>query len=196
MSAALLELWRDRRMCRQLHLPLQSGSDAVLRWMGRPIKVGDFLRLVDRARAISPEIAITTDLIAGFPGETAEDFAATVQVVREVRFARLHVFPYSERPGTAALRLPNPVPRADRRARAQEVRVLGEAMAAAYRRQFVGRTLPVLWEPRNQAGEWVGLTDNYLEVRTRDERMLYNSMTSTRLVGEREGVLVGEVLGG
>jgi len=196
VSAALLELWRDRRMCRQLHLPLQSGSDAVLRRMGRPIKVGDFLRLVDRARAISPEIAITTDLIAGFPGETAEDFAATVQVVREVRFARLHVFPYSERPGTAALRLPNPVPRADRRARAQEVRVLGEAMAAAYRRQFVGRTLPVLWEPRNRAGEWVGLTDNYLEVRTRDERQLYNRVTPTRLMGEREGVLVGEVLGG
>ena len=69
-------------------------------------------------------------------------------------------------------------------------------MAAAYRRQFVGRTLPVLWEPRNRAGEWVGLTDNYLEVRTRDERQLYNRVTPTRLMGEREGVLVGEVLGG
>jgi len=196
VSAALLDLWRDRRVCRQLHIPLQSGSDAVLRLMGRPIKVGAFVGLVDRARAISPEIAITTDLIAGFPGETAEDFAETMRVVREVRFARLHVFPYSERPGTAALRLPNPVPRAERRARAQEVRALGETLAADYRGRFIGRVLPVLWEPRNRAGAWAGLTDNYLEVQTRDERMLYNRVTPTRLVGEREGMLVGEVLGG
>lgn len=196
VSAALLDLWRDRRVCRQLHIPLQSGSDAVLRRMGRPIKVGAFVGLVDRARAISPEIAITTDLITGFPGETAEDFAETMRVVREVRFARLHVFPYSERPGTAALRLPNPVPRAERRARAQEVRALGETLAADYRARFIGRVLPVLWEPRNRAGAWAGLTDNYLEVQTRDERMLYNRVTPTRLVGEREGMLVGEVLGG
>ena len=74
--------------------------------------------------------------------------------------------------------------------------MLGEALAAAYRSQFVGRVLPVLWEPRNRAGAWAGLTDNYLEVRTRDERALYNRVTPTRLVEEREGGLVGEVLGG
>lgn len=196
VTPALLDLWHDARLCRQLHLPLQSGSDAVLKRMGRPITVDAFCQLTEAARSIAPGIALTTDTIAGFPGETPEDFAATMAVIRAIGFAKLHVFPYSERPGTAAPRLPDPVPQAERRARAQEMRMLGEALAAAYRSQFVGRVLPVLWEPRNRAGAWAGLTDNYLEVRTRDERALYNRVTPTRLVEEREGVLVGEVLGG
>ncbi|MCU0522017.1 MAG: MiaB/RimO family radical SAM methylthiotransferase [Anaerolineae bacterium] len=194
ISPTLLALWQDPRLCRQLHIPLQSGSDAVLRRMGRQITVGEYRRLVVDARAVSPDIAITTDILVGFPGETAEAFAETVRFIGDVGFARLHVFPYSERPGTAAVRLPDRVPAAERRARGREVRALGEALGAAYRARFVGQILPVLWEPQTLAGEWVGLTDTYLEVRTRDARALYNTITPTRICDGEGGALTGEVV--
>ncbi|MGC9523666.1 MAG: MiaB/RimO family radical SAM methylthiotransferase, partial [Anaerolineae bacterium] len=93
----LLSLWTHPRLCRQLHLPLQSGSDAVLKRMGRRITTDAFEQLVRRAREVAPGIAITTDLIAGFPGETEGDFARTLDYVEAIGFARLHVFRYSER---------------------------------------------------------------------------------------------------
>jgi threonylcarbamoyladenosine tRNA methylthiotransferase MtaB len=133
--------------------------------------------LVDAARAVSPGIAITTDVIVGFPGETEADFAASLDFVTRVAFARLHVFPYSERPGTPAVRLPGAVPAAVRTERAARMRALGEQLAAEYRLGFVGQIMPVLWEQRDDAGYWRGLTDNYLEVATQSEGDLYNRIT-------------------
>ena len=196
VSPELLALWRHPRLCRQLHIPLQSGSDAVLKRMGRPMTAGGYMRLVEAARAVSPDIAITTDILVGFPGETADAFAETVRLIEAVGFARLHVFPYSERPGTGAIRLPDSVPVAERRARARQVRALGEALGTAYRARFVGRTMPVLWEPRTLGGEWVGLTDTYLEVRTLDARALYNTITPMRMAAGEGDTLIGEVVDG
>ncbi len=196
VSPALIALWQDRRLCRQLHIPLQSGSDRVLRRMGRRMTARAFRRLAEEARHVSPDIALTTDIIVGFPGETEGDFAETMRLVEDVGFSRLHVFPYSERPGTAAVRLPDRVPVTIRRARARQLRALGDTLAAAYRARFVGQILPVLWEPRNRAGEWVGLTDTYLEVRMRDDRPLYNTITLTRMVAVEGNVLVGAVVDG
>ena len=96
---------RHTNLCPSLHLPVQSGSDAVLRRMGRGYEIDSYFELVDRLRAVRPEIALSTDLIVGFPGETEEDFEATVELVRRVRFASLFAFKYSPRPGTPALRL-------------------------------------------------------------------------------------------
>jgi threonylcarbamoyladenosine tRNA methylthiotransferase MtaB len=179
---ALLRQWANPRLCRQLHLPLQSGSDAVLKCMGRRINTAQFAALVDAARAVSPGIAITTDVIVGFPGETEADFAASLDCVTRMAFARLHVFPYSERPGTPAVRLPGAVPAAIRVERAAHMRVVGEQLAAEYRRSFVGQMLPVLWEQRDDAGCWRGLTDNYLEMVTQSERDLYNQITPAEVL--------------
>lgn len=189
----LLRHWESPRLCRQLHLPLQAGSDAVLRRMGRRITTAQFARLVERARAISPDLALTTDIITGFPGESESDFAAGLAFVIAQHFARLHVFPYSERAGTPALRLSGSVPVRVRRARAARMRDLGARLAAAYRRRFLGRVLPVLWERRNAAGHWRGLSDNYLEVVIDSPDELYNRITSTRLVSMEGEQLRGEI---
>ncbi|MGC9468641.1 MAG: tRNA (N(6)-L-threonylcarbamoyladenosine(37)-C(2))-methylthiotransferase MtaB [Anaerolineae bacterium] len=189
----LLQLWQDPRLCRQLHLPLQSGSDAVLRRMGRGITASHFRDLVQTARAVSPDIAITTDVIAGFPGESDDDFAQTFAFVEEIGFARLHVFPYSERAGTAAVRLKARVPKEVRKVRARQLRALGRRLAAAYRARFVGQTLNVLWERGGAQGAWAGWSDNYISVKTWDPRDLYNRITSTRITEVDGDVLTGEV---
>lgn len=189
----LLRQWENPRLCRQLHLPLQAGHDATLRRMGRRITTARFAALVAAARAITPDLAVTTDLIAGFPGETEEEFAATLAFVAALGFARLHVFPYSERKGTPAVQLPDQVPPPVRAQRAAQLAALGDQLAAAYRVRFLGQTLPVLWEQRDAAGRWHGLTDTYLEVVTESEADLYNHLTPTRLVAVEGEILRGVV---
>jgi threonylcarbamoyladenosine tRNA methylthiotransferase MtaB len=195
IDAPLLLQWENPRLCRQLHVPLQSGSDAVLKRMGRHITTAQFAHIVHVARAISHDIAVTTDVIVGFPGETEADYSASLDFVAQMAFARLHVFPYSERTGTAAVRLPNPVPKVVRAERATEMRALGERLAADYRARFIGRTLPVLWEHQDDSGWWRGLSDNYLAVAVQSPADLYNRITPTRLVSFDGGHLVqGEVV--
>lgn len=194
VDAALLRQWENPRLCRQLHLPLQSGAARVLRRMSRRITPEAFASLVDAARAVSPDIALTTDVIVGFPGETEADFAASLAFVRRMAFARLHVFPYSEREGTPATRLPDSVPAATRAERAAQMRALGGELAAQYRERFVGRALPVLWERRDRRGRWRGWTDNYLAVAAETEAELYNRITETRMVATKDRVMVGEII--
>jgi threonylcarbamoyladenosine tRNA methylthiotransferase MtaB len=193
VNEELLGLWHNPRLCRQLHLPLQSGSNAVLKRMGRPITREAFLALVTAARAISPDIAVTTDVIAGFPGETEADFAETLALVEQLGFARLHVFPYSERPGTPAVRLPGRVAKTERKMRARQLRRLGRRLAAAYRERFVGSTQSVLWM-RQKDDTWHGLTDTYLKVKAETDEPLYNRLVPTQLVCHNRGFLHGNIL--
>ncbi|HNT73761.1 MAG TPA: tRNA (N(6)-L-threonylcarbamoyladenosine(37)-C(2))-methylthiotransferase MtaB [Anaerolineae bacterium] len=196
VDARLLQFLNHPRFCRQLHLPLQSGAEPVLRRMGRRFTPAQFEQLAAAARAICLEVALTTDLIAGFPGETEADFAATLDFVAHMGFARLHVFPYSERAGTPAARLPDSVPQAVRVERASQLRILGERLAAEYRAHFIGRTLPVLWEHKDALGRWHGLTDNYLEVFAPSALDMYNRVTLTRLTIVTDTGLQGEILDG
>lgn len=187
-------LWENARLCRQLHLPLQAGCDETLHRMGRRITTGEFAHLVQVARAAIPDLAVTTDVIVGFPGEDQAAFRASLDFVAAVGFARLHVFPYSPRPGTAAARLPGQVSREARRVWARAMRALGAEQAARFRQRFLGRQMAVLWEQRRRDGMWSGLTSNYLQVITRAEEDLHNRLTPTRLVATQNGCLVGEVL--
>ncbi len=190
----LLQQWENPRLCRQLHLPLQAGHDGTLRRMGRRITTTAFAEKVAFVRTLSPDIALTTDLIAGFPGETEADFAAGADFVAELGFARLHVFPYSERTGTPALRLPESVPATVRADRAARLQALGEKLATAYRARFEGQVLAVLWENQDRAGRWHGLTDNYLEVVTDSAESLHNQIRATRLAPRENDPLYGQVL--
>lgn len=191
---ALMALWPDPRLCRQLHLPLQSGSEATLRRMGRRITTARYAHLVERIGAAVPDMAITTDIIVGFPGEDEAEFAESLAFVERMAFARLHVFPFSPRPGTLAARMEGQIPEPVVRQRAARMRALGEQMAAAFRRRFLAREMEVLWEHRRRDGLWHGLTDNYLPVVTDCPSDLHNRITPTRLVGEQNGFLVGEVV--
>jgi len=187
-------LWENARLCRQLHLPLQAGCDETLHRMGRRSTTGEFAHLVQVARVAIPDLAVTTDVIVGFPGEDQAAFRASLDFVAAVGFARLHVFPYSPRPGTAAARLPGQVSREARRVWARAMRALGAEQAARFRQRFLGRQMAVLWEQRRRDGMWSGLTSNYLQVITRAEEDLHNRLTPTRLVATQNGCLVGEVL--
>lgn len=193
VDAALLQQWAHPRLCRQLHLPLQAGSDAILRRMGRRVTTAEFAAVVDHARVIAPDIAITTDVMTGFPGETVADFEAGLDFVTRMEFTRLHVFPFSEREGTPAARLPGRVPKAVRAARAARMRALGARLADAYRARFVGRVLPVLWEQQDRLGRWHGLTDTYLEVLAETSENLHNRILPARLGSMMGAYLWAEV---
>ena len=123
----------DGRLCRHLHLPLQSGSSKVLREMGRPYDAEEYRQLVDYLRAMVPEIALTTDIIVGFPGETDEDFADTCDLARYAAFSKIHVFPYSRREGTPAAERPDQVAPDVKAARAARLRALSDKLAVADR---------------------------------------------------------------
>lgn len=194
VDARLLRLLTHPRFCRQLHLPLQSGADATLKRMGRRITTAQFAALVAQARAIAPDVALTTDVIVGFPGESATDFAASLDFVARTAFSRLHVFPYSERAGTAAVKLPDVISPRVRKKRAARMRALGKQLAQSYRERFVGATLPVLWERQDARGRWRGWTDNYIAVVTRAPTDLYNRITPTKLVAESGRAMRGEVV--
>ena len=168
LEADFFSLWRDERLCRHLHLPLQSGSETVLKRMRRKTTPGSFAALVQSARAVIPDVAITTDIIAGFPGETEAEFSETLEFVKSMGFAGGHVFTYSARPGTPAARMHAQVRHETRKERNAALRAVLEESAHAYRSGFIGHTLPVLWEASSRLTEagWVleGLTDNYLRV--------------------------------
>jgi threonylcarbamoyladenosine tRNA methylthiotransferase MtaB len=167
--ADFLDLFSDSRICRHLHLPLQAGSDATLRRMSRRYSTADFARLVERVHAAMPDVAITADMIAGFPGETEADHRESLAFARAMAFADVHVFRYSPRRGTAASRMAQQIPAEVKRARSEELRAAVARLAEGFRRRFLGTTRPVLWEeeldpiPR-VSRRWTGLTDNYLRV--------------------------------
>ena len=184
-------LWQDPRLCRHLHLPLQSGSASVLRRMARKVTPESFAGLVEAARKHIPDVAITTDLIAGFPGETKAEFAEGLAFVESMTFAGAHVFTYSARPGTAAARMPDQVHNYLRKERSAVLRETADRSAEAYREQFVGRQLDVLWEsahPSDDKTTWQlsGLTDNYLRVQTEAQTPLSNQITPTVLTSLNE----------
>jgi len=189
----LFWLWKDPRLCRHLHLPLQSGSDEILRRMGRRYTAAEFVRLVEGARAAIPGVAITTDVIVGFPGETEPHFAESLAFVEGIGFARGHVFPYSARPGTPAALLPDHLPPPEKGARAARMRAAFSRSAIRFREQFLGRTVQVHWEDQRD-GLWRGLTDNYLRVSAESDGDLARAMTPVRLTALTEDGLRGVFL--
>ena len=154
-----------QRLCPHLHLPLQSGDDGVLRRMGRPYTSGDFLAKVDQVRAALPRPAVTTDVLVGFPGESRAAFENTLRVCRQAGFSRMHVFPFSRRPGTPAAQMAGQVARAVLRARRASAGALGEELAAAYRESFVGGTAEVAVEEALPDGGAEGVSERYVRVR-------------------------------
>jgi threonylcarbamoyladenosine tRNA methylthiotransferase MtaB len=193
LDADFFSLWENPRLMPHLHLPLQSGCEATLRRMARKTTPESFRELVSAARTAVPEVAITTDIIAGFPGETEEEFAETLAFVREMSFAGGHVFTYSSRPGTGAAKMKGQV---RHEVRKQRNRILHEALeesAEQYRQNFIGRTLPVLWESTSEMGEWgwqmEGWTGNYLRVQAFAPSPRWNEIDHVRITeGDRRSI--------
>ncbi|HYO50225.1 MAG TPA: tRNA (N(6)-L-threonylcarbamoyladenosine(37)-C(2))-methylthiotransferase MtaB [Chloroflexia bacterium] len=169
------------RLAPHLHLPLQSGCDATLQRMKRDYTTAEYADVVRRCRETVPGISITTDLIVGFPGETEDEWEQTSRFVERMEFAKVHVFPFSRRPGTPAYNMEGQVHPDVRHARTLEMIELSSRSEGAYACAHLGRTLPVLWEHESD-GVWSGLTGNYLRVHARTSRDLLNTVTPATLV--------------
>jgi threonylcarbamoyladenosine tRNA methylthiotransferase MtaB len=180
ISGSLLELWQDGRLCRHFHLSLQSGSPAVLERMGRRYTIGDYGRVVALIRQAVPDTAITTDVIVGFPGETEAEFAEGLEFCRQVGFARIHVFPYSLRPGTAAAGMSGQVSAGVKKQRRQQMLALADESAKRFREKYLGRVMPVLFEQKSR-GLWSGLTDNYIKVYIKSDKDLSNRILPVKM---------------
>jgi len=162
----LAEIADHPTLCHHLHLPLQSGDDTVLAAMGRGYTAADFASLVGRVRKVWSDAAITTDVMAGFPGETDEQFDHTLSFVREMAFSRLHVFPYSPRPDTPAADRADQVPSKTKRARTDVMLALADDLARAAAEQWIGRTVSVLIEEREKGDMLTGHSPHYLKAHT------------------------------
>lgn len=200
ITPELLALWNDPRLMPHFHLALQSGSQRTLTAMRRRYSAREFMEAAERINAAVPGAAITTDVIAGFPGESDEAFEETLDLCRRVGFARLHCFPYSQRSKTLAARMPEQVSPQVKQDRMSRLLSVGEELSVAFRRRFTGEIRPVLWEgERSIEGErlWHGHTDNYLPVYMAGKD-LHNRVTPV-LIGEVyhdgvRGALPGEAV--
>ncbi len=179
-------------LCPHFHLSLQSGCDATLKRMNRKYDTGRYLTSCELLRAHFDHPAITTDLICGFPGETEEEFAATLDFLRRASFASMHIFPYSRRSGTPACDMPGQVPMAEKEARAHRAARIASEMAADYLTWYIGKTLPVLFEEEKD-GLWRGHAPNYAEVRSPGEN-LHNQVAAVRIESARDGALYGRLV--
>ena len=187
----LVDLVSSPNLCRHLHIPLQSGSDRVLKRMGRLYRRQFYLDLVASLRERAPDLALTTDVIVGFPGETDSDFAETEAMAREAGFSGMHVFRYSPRAGTAAPRLGLPVDDATTHERSRRLQRLADEQRGAYESRFIGQRLDVIWD-RRFPNRLRGLSDNYITVLAPDHGQVLGSRSTVKaLAACADGLLVG-----
>ena len=191
----LLELMANEpRLCKHLHLPLQSGCDKILQAMHRPYDTARFTQLLQQIRAQVPDVAITTDIIVGFPGETEEDFATTLAFAEKCGFAKMHIFPYSKRKGTPAEKMPNQVDEAVKGERAARLAAVDEKLHQAMLKQMVGKTEEVLFEQPVDAANMEGLCGPYLRVVVPGTEELSNTIAKVRITGIVDDWLTGELV--
>jgi threonylcarbamoyladenosine tRNA methylthiotransferase MtaB len=196
ISPQLLTLWQDGRLCRHFHLALQSGSDSVLQRMKRRYSLDDYQRAVSLIREAVPGVAVTTDVMVGFPGETDEEFEQSHRFCQEAGFANIHVFPFSPRPGTRAETMPHQVPDHTKKERTQRMLELARYSRHSFWQQFMGQTMSVLWEKETNSGEgtYSGLSDNYVRVFTRSEKPLTSQIAPVRIAGFHDQGLHGQLI--
>ncbi len=195
ITERLLRVMVEREnVCPHLHVSVQSGSDRILRAMARPYTREFYERKLRLIYSFNPDMAVGTDVIVGFPGETEEDFAETLALVREYPFAYVHAFEYSPRPGTPAYGL-REVPASVRKERMRRIQALVAEKRRAYRSRFVGRVLNVYAETHD-GGMVSGTSENYLKVVFPGDEGLLGEIVPVRIKEDRgTGLLVGEVAG-
>lgn len=178
----IARLARQGKLCPQFHLSLQSGSDDTLRRMNRHYSADEYRQIAANLRAAFPNASITTDVMVGFAGETPAAFAESLAFVREIGFARAHVFAYSRRPGTKAYDLPDQVPNAEKARRSSAMLAAAKEGQAAFLQSQLGRVEPVLFEQQNSEGLWEGYTPNYTQVLVKSEAALAGQILPVRLL--------------
>ena len=159
----LEELKVNSKICNHLHIPIQSGSNTILKSMKRKYTLDEYEKIIDKVRNVRPNISISTDLIVGFPGESEELFKETLNTLNRIKFSKIHVFPYSKRDGTAAALMPNQIDEAIKKDRSRVVFELSSKFEEEYAMKFIGSEIEVLVETGN-----IGTSSNYLKVLLND----------------------------
>lgn len=177
----LLDLFQDSRLCRHLHFSLQSGCTQTLKRMRRPYSASEFEALVREVKREIPGVAITTDVIVGFPGETTEHFEESLRFVENLELARVHAFPFSPRPGTEAASLPDAIPHAIKRQRMSRMLGVADRAVQGFAQRHLGTEVEVLWESCRD-GFWYGTSDNYIRVHKESAVPLANQLRRERLL--------------
>ncbi|MGB9780793.1 tRNA (N(6)-L-threonylcarbamoyladenosine(37)-C(2))-methylthiotransferase MtaB [Caldanaerobacter sp.] len=186
------------KMCRHYHVSLQSGCDETLKRMGRKYTTSDYREVVERLRKYIPDVAITTDIMVGFPGETDEEFEKSYKFAEEMCFAKMHVFKYSRRKGTRAYNFPNQVPNKVKEERSKKFLQLSEICERKFMERFLNKTVEVLFEQKVKGmEEYVeGLTDNYLPVAVKGRlEILRNHIFPVKIKEIKNNLLIGEIEG-
>jgi threonylcarbamoyladenosine tRNA methylthiotransferase MtaB len=185
-----------KKTCHSMHIVLQAGSNVVLKRMNRKYTRQIFLDTVRRLKNISPDFTVTTDIIVGFPGETESDFQETLEVIREVEFAKVHMFPYSDRPRTKANLFPNKVPHDVIRERKSQVLKMAEEVSYLLRQKYVGRSLTILTEEmgKDHPDTLYGHTANFLGVSIPKEGLAVNELVEVELLSNSPDGLIGKVI--
>jgi threonylcarbamoyladenosine tRNA methylthiotransferase MtaB len=182
LSDDILKLTRDdERLCNHFHIPLQSGSNKILKLMQRRYSTDLYQELIQKATELIPNLGLGVDVIVGFPGESDENFMETYNFLRDLPLSYLHVFTYSERPNTKALDMPGKVDVSIRRDRNNMLRILSEKKKNQFYRNNLNRVERILFESDNQNNSIFGWTDNYIRVKTKYDLSLINQFMKARL---------------
>ncbi len=188
-------LSRLPKICGHFHLSLQSGCDETLKRMNRKYTTGEYRRVVEKLREVFADVAITTDLIVGFPGETEEEFQKTVDFVDEIAFSGMHVFKYSQRSGTPAAKYEHQVKPQVKDARSKVITAIAKKNEEKFKKAFIGRSKPVLYEQPfdGQKSLFEGLTDNYIRVVSESREDIKGKIIETVLAELKEDYMTGRI---
>ncbi len=183
----------ESRFCRHLHIPLQSGDDEILQLMGRSYSAAEYRALVGRLREAVPEVAISSDVMVGFPGESEAAFEATSRFVREIGFSGLHLFKYSPRPGTRAACFKGQVPDGEKERRLKLLLAVGRELRNAFANRYLGRMVKVLVEAKNPDGACEGLSEHYFPVVFYADEDCAGSIFLVKVESVKNDTLLGKV---
>lgn len=179
--------------CPSMHIVLQAGSNVVLKKMNRKYTKQIFIDTVERLVQKNPDFTVTTDIIVGFPGETEADFEESLDLIRQIQFAKVHMFPFSARKRTRAALYPNPVKEEVIQKRKQELLRLAEKTAFDLRKRFIGRRMQILLENETKPGFLSGHTSNFLKVWVQNKKVKPNDLVEVELIGNEPDGLIGRI---
>lgn len=189
-------LENEPKLCHHLHIPLQSGDDDILSAMQRSYTSREYLDLINSIRSCVSDIAVTTDIIIAFPGETESQFQHTLDMVEQVGFSKVHIFRYSKRPGTIAAKLDNQIDNATAKQRAHQLNRVSNTVALHYKKRILKKEVKVLVEGKEieMPGYLTGLTSHYLRVRLPGDTSLINQIVTVKIDTVQEHCIVGNII--
>ena len=189
----IYKIAESEKMCKHLHIPLQSGDDKILSAMRRKHTVKEFTDFVDFVHKTVPDVGIGTDVMVGFPGEGREEFVNTKKLLADLPVSYFHVFTYSDREGTSSVKMPDKVDYHDKKERTRILIEQGKRKKTAFFEEFVGKQKSVLFEQRNKLGNWTGYTSNYMSVEVQSQEDLHNQFRNIKLLENNSENLKGKI---